>query len=53
MNQSTLAEIVGTTRSRIDVFMTKFRKLGLIQYRKADTDIIIMAEALTNSVLRD
>jgi CRP/FNR family transcriptional regulator, cyclic AMP receptor protein len=53
MNQSTLAEIVGTTRSRINVFMTKFRKLGLIQYRKGNTDIIIMAEALTNSVLRD
>ena len=53
MNQSTLAEIVGTTHSRINVFMTKFRKLGLIQYRKGNTDIVIMAEALTSSVLRD
>jgi CRP/FNR family transcriptional regulator, cyclic AMP receptor protein len=34
MNQVTLAEIVGTTRSRINFFMTKFRKLGLIQYHK-------------------
>ena len=52
MNQVTLAEIVGTTRSRISFFMTKFRKLGLIQYN-GNTDIIIMAEALTNSILRD
>ena len=53
MDQGTLAEIVGTTRSRINVFMTKFRKLGLIQYHKGDKDIVIMAEALTNSILRD
>jgi CRP/FNR family cyclic AMP-dependent transcriptional regulator len=53
MNQETLAEIVGTTRSRINLFMTKFRKLGLIQYRKGNTEITIMAEALTNSVLHD
>ena len=53
MDQGTLAEIVGTTRSRINVFMTKFRKLGLIQYHKGDKDIIIMTEALTESILRD
>jgi CRP/FNR family transcriptional regulator, cyclic AMP receptor protein len=53
MNQETLAEIVGTTRSRINVFMTKFRKLGLIEYHKGNTDITIMAEALTNSILHD
>jgi CRP-like cAMP-binding protein len=53
MNQGTLAEIVGTTRSRVNFFMTKFRKLGLIQYYKGNTDIVIMAEALTNSILRD
>jgi hypothetical protein len=32
MNQETLAEIVGTTRSRVSFFMNKFRKLGFIQY---------------------
>lgn len=53
MDQGTLAEIVGTTRSRINVFMTKFRTLGLIQYHKGGKDIIIMAEALTNSILRE
>jgi CRP/FNR family cyclic AMP-dependent transcriptional regulator len=30
ISQETLAEIIGTTRSRVDFFMTKFRKLGLI-----------------------
>jgi len=30
--QDTLAEIVGTTRSRINFFMNKFRKLGFIKY---------------------
>ena len=53
INQETLAEIVGTTRSRVNFFMTKFRKLGLIHYNKGNKDIIIMAEALTNSILRD
>ena len=53
MNQETLAEIVGTTRSRINLFMTKFRKLGLIQYHKGKVEITIMAEALTNSILHD
>jgi len=32
MSQETLAEMVGTTRSRINVFMNKFRKLGFIKY---------------------
>ena len=32
MSQETLAEIVGTTRSRISFFMNKFRKLGFIEY---------------------
>lgn len=30
--QETLAEIVGTTRSRINFFMNKFRKMGFIKY---------------------
>jgi CRP/FNR family cyclic AMP-dependent transcriptional regulator len=32
ISQQTLAEMIGTTRSRINVFMNKFRKLGFIQY---------------------
>ena len=32
INQETLAEMVGTTRSRVNFFMNKFRKLGFIKY---------------------
>ena len=32
ISQETLAEIIGSTRSRVNVFMNKFRKLGLISY---------------------
>jgi CRP/FNR family cyclic AMP-dependent transcriptional regulator len=31
-SQETLAEIIGTTRSRVSFFMNKFRKLGFIEY---------------------
>ena len=32
ISQETLAEMIGTTRSRVNFFMNKFRKLGLIEY---------------------
>jgi hypothetical protein len=32
ISQETLAEMIGTTRSRVSAFMNKFRKLGLIRY---------------------
>jgi len=32
VSQETLAEMVGTTRSRVNLFMNKFRKLGFIRY---------------------
>src|SRR4029077_17790144 len=32
MSQETLAEIIGTTRSRVSFFMNKFRKLGFVDY---------------------
>jgi CRP/FNR family cyclic AMP-dependent transcriptional regulator len=32
ISQETLAEMVGTTRSRVNVFMNKFKKLGFIEY---------------------
>jgi CRP/FNR family cyclic AMP-dependent transcriptional regulator len=32
LSQETLAEMVGTTRSRVSTFMNKFRKLGFIEY---------------------
>ena len=33
ISQETLSEIIGTTRSRVNFFMNKFRKLGFIEYR--------------------
>jgi CRP/FNR family cyclic AMP-dependent transcriptional regulator len=32
LSQETLAEMVGTTRSRVNFFMNKFRDLGFIEY---------------------
>jgi CRP/FNR family cyclic AMP-dependent transcriptional regulator len=32
VTQTTLAEIIGTTRSRVNFFMNKFRKLGFVEY---------------------
>jgi CRP/FNR family transcriptional regulator, cyclic AMP receptor protein len=32
VSQETLAEMIGTTRSRVSFFMNKFRKLGFIKY---------------------
>ena len=32
VSQETLAEMIGTTRSRVNFFMNKFRKLGFIRY---------------------
>ena len=32
LSQETLAEMIGTTRSRVSAFMNKFRKLGFIEY---------------------
>jgi CRP/FNR family transcriptional regulator, cyclic AMP receptor protein len=32
ISQETLAEMVGTTRSRVNFFMNKFRKLGFVEY---------------------
>jgi CRP-like cAMP-binding protein len=44
MSQETLAEIVGTTRSRINFFLNKFRDLGFIEY---NGDITINRSLLT------
>ena len=49
VSQATLAEMVGTTRSRVSHFMNKFRKLGLISY---NGDIEVHS-SLMNAVLRD
>jgi hypothetical protein len=35
ISQDTLAEMVGTTRSRVNFFLNKFKKLGFIEYSSA------------------
>jgi len=49
VSQETLAEMIGTSRSRVNIFMNKFRKLGLIQY---DGSIHVDASRLSR-MLRD
>ena len=44
MSQETLAEMVGTTRSRVNFFMNKFRDLGFIDY---NGDITVHRSLLT------
>jgi CRP-like cAMP-binding protein len=39
VNQGTLAEMIGTTRSRVSHFMNKFRQLGLIEYNGGDIKV--------------
>jgi CRP/FNR family transcriptional regulator, cyclic AMP receptor protein len=39
VSQETLSEIVGTTRSRVNFFMNKFRKLGFIEYHNRNIKI--------------
>jgi CRP/FNR family cyclic AMP-dependent transcriptional regulator len=52
LTHETLAEIVGTTRSRITFFMNKFRKLGLIEYT-GKGDVTVRDELMTDVVLHD
>jgi CRP-like cAMP-binding protein len=40
ISQETLAEMVGTTRSRVSHFLNKFRKLGLINYNGISKSIV-------------
>jgi CRP/FNR family cyclic AMP-dependent transcriptional regulator len=49
ISQETLAEMIGTTRSRVSFFMNKFRQLGLIDYNGQ----IEVHSSLLNVVLRD
>jgi CRP/FNR family transcriptional regulator, cyclic AMP receptor protein len=49
ISQETLAEMIGTTRSRVSFFMNKFRKLGFIEYNGT----IEVHSSLLNVVLHD
>ena len=50
MSQETLAEMIGTTRSRVNFFMNKFRDLGFIEYSGGD---IKVNNSLLTVVLHD
>jgi CRP/FNR family cyclic AMP-dependent transcriptional regulator len=39
ISQETLAEMIGTTRSRVSFFMNKFKKLGFIEYGRGGLKI--------------
>jgi len=49
ISQETLAEMVGTTRSRVNSFMTKFRRMGFVEYNGG----LKVHRSLLNVVLRD
>ena len=49
ISQETLADMIGTTRSRVSTFMNKFRKLGFIHYN-GDLEV---HNSLLNVVLHD
>jgi len=49
ISQETLAEMIGTTRSRVSFFMNRFRKMGFIQYNGR----IQVHKSLLNVVLHD
>ena len=49
LSQETLAEMIGTTRSRVSLFMNKFRKLGYIKYNGG----LHINSSLLRVVLRD
>ena len=49
ISQETLAEMIGTTRSRVSFFMNRFRELGFIDYK----DRIRVHKSLLNVILHD
>jgi len=53
ISQETLAEIVGTTRSRVSFFMNRFRKLGFIKYDGAVDTGLEVHSSLLNVILHD
>jgi CRP/FNR family cyclic AMP-dependent transcriptional regulator len=53
ISQETLADMVGTTRSRVSFFMNRFRKLGFIQYAGGIEGGLQVHSSLLNVVLHD
>jgi hypothetical protein len=50
MSQETLAEMVGTTRLRVNFFMNRFREMGFVDYSSAGLEV---HSSLLNIVLHD
>jgi CRP/FNR family transcriptional regulator, cyclic AMP receptor protein len=50
ISQETLAEMIGTTRSRVSVFMNKFRQLGFVEYDGGDMRV---HTSLLNMILHE
>ena len=50
ISQVTLAEMIGTTRSRVSFFINKFRKLGFVAYNRGALSV---HSSLLNVLLRD
>ena len=50
ISQETLAEMIGTTRSRVSFFINKFRELGFIDYNGSGLEV---HTSLLNAVLHD
>jgi CRP/FNR family cyclic AMP-dependent transcriptional regulator len=53
ISQETLAEMIGTTRSRVSFFMNRFRKLGFIHYSGSLDGGLQVHSSLLNVVLHD
>jgi len=53
ISQETLAEMVGTTRSRVSFFMNRFRKLGFINYAGGSEGALQVHSSLLSVVLHD
>jgi CRP/FNR family transcriptional regulator, cyclic AMP receptor protein len=53
ISQETLAEMVGTTRSRVNMFMNKFKKLGFIDYKRNYSGGVQIRNSLLSVVLHE
>jgi CRP-like cAMP-binding protein len=53
ISQETLAEMVGTTRSRVSFFMNRFRKLGFVDYSGGPDGGLQVHSSLLSVVLHD
>ncbi len=53
INQETLADMIGTSRTHVNFFMNKFRQLGFIEYSSDATGDIKVNRSLLDMLLRE